>query len=225
MQTLIYQNDPHLLRQEVHRFIVSSKHPRILEYRRMYDEVVSVIDERTWTEYWGIMVKNYEWVDYIFVQSTAWFLGHDIIIVTTTSTESHPYITISGNLQDENKPCPANPLIIGSKSQIHFQSLLPIRMREENRGVLTGLPANTIKLKVLSATYDQNSNHDHNLDAVNKSLNKNDYAQVPNLDSQEHFPSMSGPRVIPYFGREYNKIKYRGNRKKIMLGKVKMQQN
>ena len=87
MQNLIYQNDPHLLRQEVHRFIASSKHPRILDYRRMYEEVVSVIDERTWTEYWKIMVKNYEWVDYIFVQSTAWFLGYDIIIVTSTWIE------------------------------------------------------------------------------------------------------------------------------------------
>ena len=132
MQNLIYQNDPHLLRQEVHRFIASSKHTRIIEYRRMYEEVVSVIDERTWTEYWKIMVKNYEWVDYIFVQSTAWFLGHDIIIVTTTSTESHPFITISGNLHDENKPCPGYPLLIGSKSQIHYQSLLPIRIRAES---------------------------------------------------------------------------------------------
>ena len=97
LQLLVHQQDPNILRNEIHRFMTHSKHPIILEFKRRYEEVISRIDQRNWCEYWKTMVRNYEWVDFIFVQSTAWFLGYDIIIVTTTSTESNPYITISGN--------------------------------------------------------------------------------------------------------------------------------
>ena len=102
MQHLIYQNDPTILRQQVQRFMVASTHPKIHEFKRRYEEVISVIDKRNWKEYWEVMIRNYEWADYIFIQSTAWFLGYDIIIMTTTSTNSNPYITISGNLNNEN---------------------------------------------------------------------------------------------------------------------------
>ena len=87
MKYLIYQNDPTGLRQQVHRFMANSTHTKIQEYRRRYEEIISIIDKRGWNEYWKVMTRNYEWVDYIFIQSTAWFLGFDIIIVTTTSTD------------------------------------------------------------------------------------------------------------------------------------------
>ena len=98
-----------------------SKSETIQKYKLAYEEVVASIDKKTWEEYWEIMIRNYEWVDYIFIQSTAWYLGHDILIVTTTSMENKPFITISGNLVDENIPCPGIALVIGSKSNIHYQ--------------------------------------------------------------------------------------------------------
>ena len=106
VQAIVCKNDPTLLREVVCSFIMNSRHPRIQEFKRRYKEVLSVIDQRNWIEYWNNMVRNYEWVDYIFVQSTAWYLHHDIIIVTTSSTEEHPFLTISGNLDDEKIPCP-----------------------------------------------------------------------------------------------------------------------
>merc|ERR1712208_221160 len=95
---------------------------------------------------WEVMIRNYEWSDYIFIQSTAWLLGYDILIVTTTSTESHPYITISGNINDESLPCPGAPLLIGSKSQVHFQSLLPSRVQK--RELAAKSPVDSIKMKI-----------------------------------------------------------------------------
>ena len=103
---LIQQGDPTLLQRAVHSFIMKSRHRTIQAYKRRYQQILATVDERSWREYWEVMVRNYEWVDYIFIQSAAWFLGHDIIIVTTTSTEDHPYITISGNFMDEKIPCP-----------------------------------------------------------------------------------------------------------------------
>ena len=123
-QGLIQQGNPTLLRRAVHLFMENSRNRTVHEYKRTYQEILSALDNRTWREYWEVMVRNYEWVDYIFIQSAAWFLGHDILIVTTTSTEDHPYITISGNLIDENIPCPGIPLTIGSKSNVHYQSLI-----------------------------------------------------------------------------------------------------
>ena len=133
MKYLVHQNDPTGFRQQVHRFMGNSNHPKIQEYRRRYEEIISIIDNRSWNEYWKVMIRNYEWVDYIFIQSTAWFLGHDIIIVTTTSTDRNPYITISGNLSNENLACPGLPLMLGSKTQVHFQSLLPLRTVQKNK--------------------------------------------------------------------------------------------
>ena len=128
-QSIMLENDPTQLRREVYQFMKNSRHRSIQKYKKTYEEVLASIDGKNWEEYWKVMLRNYEWVDYIFIQSTAWFLGHDIIIVTTTSTEKDPYITISGNLLDENIPCPGIALTIGSKSNIHYQSLLPFEIR------------------------------------------------------------------------------------------------
>ena len=98
IRRLMAQNNPTLLRRAVHAFMTNSRHQSIQEYKGRYTEVLAALDNKNWNEYWKVMLRNYEWVDYIFIQSTAWFLKHDIIIVTTSSTEDHPYITISGNL-------------------------------------------------------------------------------------------------------------------------------
>ena len=111
-RVLIQQNNPTLLRRAVHAFMTNTRHQRIQEYLRQYQEVLSTLDNKTWKKYWDVMLRNYEWVDYIFIQSTAWFLRHDILIVTTTNTEDHPYITISGNLNDEQVPCQGVALTI-----------------------------------------------------------------------------------------------------------------
>ena len=109
--------------------------------------------------------QKLRWVDYIFIQSTAWFLGHDIIIVTTTSTEDHPFITISGNLMNENIPCPGIELTLGSKSQVHYQSLLPIPIKVQKNQMKARIPEDTIikqasSNKISNATYDLDSKDD-----------------------------------------------------------------
>ena len=48
------------------------------------------------------------------------------MIITTSNTEENPIITVSGNIEDENTPCPGATLTLGSKSNSHYQSLLPI---------------------------------------------------------------------------------------------------
>ena len=148
MKYLVHQNDPTRFRHQVHRFMQKSIHPKVQEYRRRYEEIISVIDNRGWNEYWKVMIRNYEWVDSIFIQSTAWFLGYDIIIVTTTSTDSNPYITISGNLSNENLACPGPPLILGSKTQVHFQSLLPLTLTVQKNDPRPRSPEDSIKMRL-----------------------------------------------------------------------------
>ena len=58
MKYIICQNDPTGLRQQVHRFMVNSTHPKIQEYKRRYEEIISVIDKRSWNEYWQVMIRN-----------------------------------------------------------------------------------------------------------------------------------------------------------------------
>ena len=78
IQGLIQQGDPTLLRRAVLSFIMQSRHPTIQAYKRRYEEILTVVDNRNWREYWEVMVRNYEWADYIFIESAAWRFHRDI---------------------------------------------------------------------------------------------------------------------------------------------------
>ena len=115
------------LRHNIKRFITKSDHPRILEFRCQYEEFETV-DKVPWDKYWMSMTKDQAWVDYWFIQATAWYLELDIWITATSSREDSPYIVISGNLDDANIPCNGPVITLGTKSNSHYQSLLPIEM-------------------------------------------------------------------------------------------------
>ena len=114
------------LRHEVEIFIQTSKHPNVAKFKAEYQNSVALASQDYWDEYWARIVQDKVWADYTFVQSTAWYLKHDILIVNTTNTEENPIIVISGNLNNENEACPGAMITLGSKSNSHFQSLLPI---------------------------------------------------------------------------------------------------
>ena len=198
-QNIVNTGDPTLLRKAVYNFILNSKNQKIINYKMEYEEIVGPLDNKNWKQYWQVMIKNYEWVDAIFIQSTAWFLGHDIIIVTTTSTEKHPFLTISGNLVDENTPCPGIELTIGSMSQVHYQSLLPITIQVQKNQIKAGFPEDTIKLKASSC----NPNHSRHKIESRKHPTKLDRQgsngklpiiknqNMPDLDSMTEFPDLN----------------------------------
>ena len=48
--------------------------------------------------------------------------------MATSNTEESPYIEVNGNLADGNKPSLGPVITLGTKSNIHYQSLLPIEM-------------------------------------------------------------------------------------------------
>ena len=66
------------------------------------------------------------WVESVFVQVTAWYIGLDIKILTTSSKAKNPFIIVTGridNLQDSSN-CPQ--LLVGNYSNVHYQSILPL---------------------------------------------------------------------------------------------------
>ena len=115
-----------LLRQSVYAFIMKSRHPRVAEFRQQYEELEQQISGKSWHEYWTSMVADRTWVDSWFVQATAWYLQLDIWIITTSNTDSSPYIEVNGNLADGNQPSGGPIITIGTKSNVHYQSILPI---------------------------------------------------------------------------------------------------
>ena len=123
---IINLDDPTVLRKAVRTLMINPRQKHIEEYKRNYEEILSVSDKRSWAMYWDIMIRNYEWVDQIFVQATAWFLQHDIWIILTSATEKSPHIIIRSNPNEGNE-FKGEPLIIGCKSNVHYQSLLPLR--------------------------------------------------------------------------------------------------
>jgi hypothetical protein len=117
-----------LLRRSVHQFIVKSKSPRVAMLKTQYEETDGIINGETWNKYWDRMIADKTWVDYWFVQATAWYLQLDMWIVATSSTEANPYIEVSGNLADAGIPSSGPVVTLGTKSNCHYQSLLPIEM-------------------------------------------------------------------------------------------------
>ena len=74
------------------------------------------------------MVQEGCWVDSVFVQMTAWFLGLDILILTTSAKQSNPFIRIIGNITSNVEFSAGPPLLIGNYTNVHYQSLLPLSL-------------------------------------------------------------------------------------------------
>ena len=109
------------LRYNVIKFILRSEQPRLVTFRIQYEETDGRANSETWEEYWKRMIIDKTWVDYWFVQATAWYLQLDLWIVATSSTDDSPYIEISGNLEDGNSPSKGPIITLGTKSNCHYQ--------------------------------------------------------------------------------------------------------
>ena len=66
------------------------------------------------------------WVESVFVQVTAWYIGLDIKILTTSSKAKNPFIIVTGSIDNlqESSNCPQ--LLVGNYSNVHYQSILPL---------------------------------------------------------------------------------------------------
>ena len=97
-------------------------------FKSQYEETDGSANKESWNQYWARMTTDRTWIDYWLVQATSWYLQLDIWIIATSSTETNPYIEVSGNLADGSKPSGGPVITLGTKSNVHYQSLLPIEM-------------------------------------------------------------------------------------------------
>ena len=74
-----------LLRQSVYQFIMKSRSPRVALFKAQYEETDGPANGETWSNYWTRMTTDRTWVDYWFVQATAWYLQLDIWIIATSN--------------------------------------------------------------------------------------------------------------------------------------------
>jgi len=115
-----------VLKKSIAEFATSSQHPTIIRVKESFEnEGQGAVDGVTWESHCRKLARDREWSDELMVQATAWFIGHDIQLVMTTSTPEEPFRIFRGNLEETEKDCPGNPLWIGYHNSIHYQSLLP----------------------------------------------------------------------------------------------------
>ena len=86
------------LRNKVATLALKSKHKTVTQYKINYENILVIEDKKSWKQYWDEMVQEGSWVDSVFVQMTAWFLGLDILILTTSATQTIPFIRITGHV-------------------------------------------------------------------------------------------------------------------------------
>ena len=182
------RNGHSLLRKHVMEFIMKSKTMRVQQFKEQFDELDGLVNGETWVQYWQRMLRDRAWVDFWFVQATAWYLQMDIWIVATSSTESSPYIQISGNLGDDSCPSDGPIITLGTKSNSHYQSLLPIEMLHlEFRRIEPESATEIIKTR---KNFNEMKNYEQN---ASNGENPNDNAvnnQHPsNKNNDNHHPS------------------------------------
>ena len=87
-QIVRLRNGHSTLRQNVMEFMMKSKTLRVQLFKKQFNETDGIVNKESWDQYWNRMATNRTWVDYWFVQATAWYLQLDIWIVATSCTES-----------------------------------------------------------------------------------------------------------------------------------------
>ena len=117
------------LRRKVTAFALNSTQKTVQEYKRNFESIIP--GEHSWIAYWEKMGQTGTWVDSSFVQVTAWFIGLDILILTTSSKEENPYIRIEGNLNLQYEGAMRPHMLLGNYTNVHYQSLLPLSLFEK----------------------------------------------------------------------------------------------
>ena len=116
LQSVDLQNFKLLVRQ----FIFNSSHPRVLAMKETFktlEGLPSESDFRTvdigmsWENYWENIVKPKVWASETFIQSVAWFLKRDIMIITINTDDHIRYINTIINSTVLNIPYFKNTLI------------------------------------------------------------------------------------------------------------------
>ena len=116
---------PQALRRQVTNFALNCQHKNVNDYKKNYETTLNKTD-KTWKDYWENMEKDGTWVDSVFIQITAWMIGLDIQILTTSSKPNNPYIFISGNINNPLIKSAGPPMLVGNYTNVHYQSLIPI---------------------------------------------------------------------------------------------------
>ena len=86
------------LRSCVKQFITKSKLPNVARMKAQYEEFDSTTRGENWEQYWQRMTEDKMWVDFWFVQATAWYLQLDLYIIDCASKDNQPFIPVVGIL-------------------------------------------------------------------------------------------------------------------------------
>ena len=133
------------------------------------------------------------WVDFWFVQATAWYIGLDLWIVDCQSKE------ISGNLEDPEVPCSGPIMTLGTKSNVHYQSLLPTEMLHlEFRRIVTEM--SNISVNGSQSTIET----DHNISSSSKEFpaEQKDNVDTKTVQSEHKKPDNEIENTLPVVNKQ-----------------------
>ena len=105
---------------------MNSPHKTLHEYKTNYERILLQQDNTSWTDYWAEMGQEGTWVDSVFVQVTAWYIGIDIQILTTSAKPENPFILLTGNIDNTSISSSGPPILLGNYTNVHYQPLLPL---------------------------------------------------------------------------------------------------
>ena len=216
IKALVDKMDTNGLRNTVCDFMLTSNHPKVKIFKERYERLDG--SNLPWIELWGAgrkgMRNSTVWADQNFMQATAWLLGVDIKILNSVCINGMiNYLSYSGNLEEENVPSIVPPMTIGYRTNCHFQSLLPLEVKDGGAALIREMNERNLgiqnKNEAIHVSDDENEEEKKQKDAPNEIVKQSKIDKVLGIsdDENEGEKKMDANFDIEYDSEEDKKIK------------------
>ena len=99
--------------------------PEVIAFKQLYESVLCNDHNMTWEQFLTNQERNSVFVEDIFIMSCASLINTDIWVTSERCSQVDPYNVITPYWNIGRNCISANPIILGSYQNLHFQSLLP----------------------------------------------------------------------------------------------------
>ena len=116
---------PPSLREDLFQWVIEESEPILKVLKSNFEEFNVIGGHESWENFWSRMRRDQEWAEDVVTNALAFFLEVDVLQISDSSNEVHPWQLFPGNRDDVEArlECPA--VMIGYLSRLHYVSLKP----------------------------------------------------------------------------------------------------
>ena len=116
---------PAALREDLFQWVIEENEPIVKVMKSHYEQFNVLGGHESWENFWSRMRRDQEWAEDVVTNSLAFFLEVDVLQISDSSNEVHPWQLFPGNRDDVEARLECPPVMIGYLSRLHYVSLHP----------------------------------------------------------------------------------------------------